>query len=136
MAVQPCDVNLDMTTNWFTEARYGLFIHYGLYSLLERGEWVWNREAIPRHEYKALAASFTAKRFDADSLCRVTLDAGMRYVILTTMHHEGFRLYPTDLSAFRIGNSGASGRDLVAETIAAAHTPPESRSLSQPQQLV
>ncbi|MEI6492955.1 MAG: alpha-L-fucosidase [Verrucomicrobiota bacterium] len=109
-----------MTTNWFTEARYGLFIHYGLYSLLERGEWVWNREAIPRHEYKALAASFTAKRFDADSLCRVALDAGMRYVILTTMHHEGFRLYPTDLSDFHIGNSGASGRDLVAEIIAAA----------------
>ena len=57
------------TNNWFTEARYGLFIHYGLYSLLERGEWVWNREEIPLEEYKQLAARFTAKDFDADRLC-------------------------------------------------------------------
>jgi alpha-L-fucosidase len=108
------------STDWFTEARYGLFIHYGLYSLLERGEWVWNREEIPLEEYKQLAARFTAKDFDADRLCRMAVDAGMRYVVLTTMHHEGFRLYPTELSDFHIGNSGAAGRDLVAEIIAAA----------------
>jgi alpha-L-fucosidase len=105
---------------WFTEARYGLFIHYGLYSLLERGEWVWNREEIPREEYKQLAERFTAKDFDADALCRMAVDAGMRYVVLTTMHHEGFRLYPTELSDFHIGNSAAADRDLVAEIIAAA----------------
>jgi len=58
-----------MNDSWFPEARYGLFIHYGLYSLLERGEWVWNREAIPREEYKALASRFTEKNFDADKLC-------------------------------------------------------------------
>jgi len=45
-----------VTNNWFTEARYGLFIHYGLYSLLGRAEWVWNREEIPLEEYKQLAA--------------------------------------------------------------------------------
>ena len=109
-----------MNTDWFTEARYGLFIHYGLYTLLERGEWVWNREEIPLSEYKALAGRFTAKDFNADRLCRMAVDAGMRYVVLTTMHHEGFRLYPTALSDFHIGNSGAAGRDLVAEIIAAA----------------
>ena len=109
-----------MKETWFTEARYGLFIHYGLYSLLERGEWVWNREEIPLEEYKSLASRFTAKDFDADQLCHMAVDAGTRYVVLTTMHHEGFRLYPTELSGFHIGNSGATGRDLVAETIAAA----------------
>ncbi len=57
------------TNNWFTEARYGLFIHYGLYSLLERGKWVWNREEILLEEYKQLADRFTAKDFDADRLC-------------------------------------------------------------------
>ena len=107
-------------TDWFTKARYGLFIHYGLYSLLERGEWVWNREESPREEYKSLAARFTAKDFDAARLCRMAVDAGMHYVVLTTMHHEGFRLYPTALSDFHIGNSAAAGHDLVAETIAAA----------------
>jgi len=111
---------LQMNNSWFTEARYGLFIHYGLYSLLERGEWVWNREMIPREEYEALAKRFTAENFDADRLCRMAVNAGMRYVVLTTMHHEGFRLYPTELSDFHIGNSGAGGRDLVAEIIAAA----------------
>jgi alpha-L-fucosidase len=109
-----------MKCTWLPQARYGLFIHYGLYSLLERGEWVWNREEIPLAEYKQLAARFTAKDFDADRLCRMAVDAGMRYVVLTTMHHEGFRLYPTALSDFHIGNSGAAGRDLVAEMIAAA----------------
>jgi len=106
--------------NWFSEVRYGLVIHYGLYSLLERGEWAWNREEISRDEYKALANRFTAENFDADRLCRLAVDAGMRYVVFTTMHHEGFRLYPTKLSDFHIGESAAKGRDLVAEIIAAA----------------
>jgi len=106
--------------DWFVGARYGLFVHYGLYSLMGRGEWVWNREEIPGEEYRALAGRFTAENFDADRLCRMAVDAGMRYIVFTTMHHEGFRLYPTDLSDFHIGNSGASGRDLVAEVIAAA----------------
>ena len=109
-----------MNNSWFPEARYGLIIHYGLYTLLERGEWVWNREEIPREEYKGLAERFTAEKFDADRLCRMAVDAGMRYVVFTTMHHDGFRLYPTGLSDFHIGNSRAAGRDLVAEMIAAA----------------
>ena len=113
-------MKMTTSTDWFTQARYGLFIHYGLYSLLERGEWVWNREEIPLEKYKQLSARFTAKDFDADRLCRMAVDAGMRYVVLTTMHHEGFRLYPTELSDFHIGNSGAAGRDLAAEIIAAA----------------
>jgi alpha-L-fucosidase len=107
-------------SSWFAEARYGLFVHYGLYSLLERGEWVWNREEIPREEYKELAARFTAEDFDADRICGMAMDAGMRYVVFTTMHHEGFRLYPTELSDFHIGNSGAAGRDLVGEMVSAA----------------
>ncbi len=52
-------------TNWYVKARYGLFIHYGLYSLLGRGEWALNREQIPLAEYQALAQKFTAKNFDA-----------------------------------------------------------------------
>jgi len=98
---------------WFREARYGLFVHYGLYSLLERAEWVWNREEIPAAEYRALADRFTAERFDADALCNLAARAGMRYVVLTTMHHEGFRLYDTALSDFSTGKTAArcpSGR--------------------------
>ena len=78
-----------MNNTWFSEARYGLFIHYGLYLLLERGEWVWNREEIPIEEYKKLADRFTAEHFDADRLCRMAVDAVMRNVVLTTMHQSG-----------------------------------------------
>lgn len=104
---------------WFKEARYGMFIHYGLYSLLERGEWVWNREEIPFDEYTALADRFTAEKFDAEALCDLAVRCGMRYVVLTTMHHEGFRLYDTALSDFSTAETAAK-RDLVAELIAAA----------------
>lgn len=104
---------------WFKEARYGLFVHYGLYSLLERGEWVWNREEIPFDQYTKLADKFTAEKFDAYAFCDLAVRAGMRYIVFTTMHHEGFRLYDTKLSDFCVTKTAAK-RDLVAELIAAA----------------
>jgi alpha-L-fucosidase len=108
-----------MKKNWFSDARYGMFVHYGLYSLLARGEWAWNRELIPAEEYRALADRFTAERFDADALCRLAVRGGMRYIVLTTMHHDGFRLYDTKLSPFNTVQTAAR-RDLVRETVEAA----------------
>ncbi len=104
--------------NWFVEARYGLFVHYGLYSLLERGEWVMNRERLTQAEMRVLAGRFTAARFDAGRLCDLAVAGGMRYITLTTMHHDGFRLYDSELSDFNAMR--ACGRDLVAEVVAAA----------------
>jgi len=109
----------DAHVSWFTQARFGLFVHYGLYSLLGRGEWVRNREVIARDEYAALASQFTAERFDANALCDLALSAGMRYIVLTTMHHDGFRLYDTQLSDFCAARTAAK-RDLIAELVAAA----------------
>jgi alpha-L-fucosidase len=106
-------------TTWFTAARFGMFVHYGLYSLLGRGEWVLNREGIPVEEYKKLADRFTAEKFDPDAICDLAIRAGMRYIVLTTMHHDGFRLYDTALSDFCTTKTAAK-RDLVAETITAA----------------
>jgi alpha-L-fucosidase len=105
--------------SWFSDARYGMFVHYGLYSLLARGEWVMNRERISRDEYAKLAGEFTAEHFDADALCDLAVRAGMRYIVLTTMHHDGFRLYDSDLSDYTTAKTAAR-RDLVAEVIAAA----------------
>ncbi len=110
---------MDEKLNMFCEWRYGLFIHYGLYSLLERAEWVWNREELPTADYVALANRFTAEKFDAEALCDLAVRAGMRYVVLTTMHHEGFRLYDTALSDFNTVKTAAR-RDLVAEVVVAA----------------
>jgi alpha-L-fucosidase len=112
-------MSMNQDLKMFSELRYGLFIHYGLYSLLGRAEWVWNREEIPAEEYRALANRFTAEKFDAEAVCDLAVRAGMRYVVLTTMHHEGFRLYDTALSAFNTMRTAAR-RDLVAELVGAA----------------
>lgn len=104
---------------WFAEARYGLFIHYGLYSLLGRGEWVLSREQIPIDEYKKLAGQFTAEKFDADDLVgRAKKDWGMKYACLTTKHHDGFCLYDSQQTDFTAPKT-ACGRDLVKEFVAA-----------------
>ncbi|MBC2602542.1 alpha-L-fucosidase [Puniceicoccus vermicola] len=103
----------------FSDLRFGMFIHFGLYSLVGRGEWSANRERFSGEELRNLRDQFSAESYDPDALCRKAQAAGMRYVVLTTMHHEGFRLYPTELSDLHIGNSHCK-RDLVDETIEAA----------------
>lgn len=109
----------ESTKDWFRKARYGLFIHYGLYSLLGRGEWVMNREGIPREEYAKLAERFTAENFDANELARrASQDWGMKYAVLTTKHHDGFCLYDSQLTDFTAPRTAAK-RDLVAEFVEA-----------------
>jgi len=76
----------------FVNARLGMFIHFGVYSLLGRGEWVFNKERIPEAEYRALADRFTAERFDADEYAGRAKAFGAQYLCLTTMHHDGFCL--------------------------------------------
>jgi len=103
---------------WFRDARYGLFLHYGLYSLLGRHEWVQLREKIPVAEYAKLADQFTAERFDADEIARFALACGMRYVNITTRHHDSFCLFKTGQTDFHVLNTPC-GRDLVGELAAA-----------------
>jgi alpha-L-fucosidase len=108
-----------MTQHWFADARYGMFIHYGVYSLLGRGEWVLNKEQIPIPEYKKLANKFTAEKLDFDYLLsKARNDWGMRYATLTTKHQEGFCLFDSKLTDFKSTNSGAK-RDIVAEFVKA-----------------
>jgi len=104
----------EATRQWFREARYGLFLHYGLYSLLGRHEWVQLREKIPVAEYAKLKDRFTAEGFDAERIARFAVDCGMKYVNLTTRHHDSFCLFETKETEFNSVNSPA-GRDLVKE---------------------
>ena len=99
---------------WFKEARYGLFLHYGLYSLLGRHEWVQFKEKIPVADIEKLASRFTASGFDAGAIADLAVDAGMRYVNLTTRHHDSFCLFRTRETEFNSLNAPC-GRDLVAE---------------------
>ncbi|MGI9257105.1 MAG: alpha-L-fucosidase [Salinispira sp.] len=102
----------------FINARFGMFVHYGLYSLRGQDPWYLNKEKIPLCEYKKLAEQFTAREYNADKLCAMAQRAGMKYICLTTMHHDGFMLYDSALSEFNSVRYG--GRDLVQETIEAA----------------
>ena len=106
-------------TDWFEKARYGLFIHFGLYSMLGRGEWVVNREEISPEELRGIADRFRPDLFDAEHIADLAVAGGMRYLVFTTMHHEGYRMYHSDLTDFCSTKKGPK-RDFVAEIIAAA----------------
>ncbi|MCX7818711.1 MAG: alpha-L-fucosidase [Kiritimatiellae bacterium] len=103
---------------WFREAKFGLFIHYGLDSLLGRGEWVLFHENIPIAEYKTLRDRFSASKFDARAIAGLAAEAGMRYVNLVGKHCDSFCLWATDTTDFNSARSPAR-RDLVAEMAAA-----------------
>ncbi|WP_265520250.1 alpha-L-fucosidase [Oerskovia flava] len=104
--------------DWFTQARFGLFVHFGLYSVAARHEWVMTREQIPVADYERYAQVFDPDRFDAPALVRAAQEAGMGYVVLTTKHHDGFALWDTRESDY--STQTTVGRDLVAELVEAA----------------
>ncbi len=99
----------------FERMAYGMFIHWGLYSQLGRGEWVMNREKIPKEEYKKLRDTFTAKDFDGRKIASIARQAGMKYITLTSRHHDGFSLYDTrGLTDHDVMHTPA-GRDLIKD---------------------
>jgi alpha-L-fucosidase len=106
--------NRDARMLWWRDATFGMFIHWGLYSIPGRGEWVMNRENIPVTEYEKLAWQFNPRHFDPRAWARLAKDAGMKYMVLTTKHHEGFCLWDSKLTDFTSVRTAAR-RDLVRE---------------------
>ena len=104
------------SVKWFREARFGMFIHWGIYSVLGRHEWAMCYERIPRDQYRPLADRFKPKKNAAKEWVRVARQAGMRYLCLTTRHHDGFSLFDSHASDFTAPKT-ACGRDLVAEYV-------------------
>ena len=104
---------------WWHEAKFGMFIHFGLYSLIGRHEWVMEMEGIPVAEYEKLAERFNPKPNAAREWARLAKRAGMRYMVMTTKHHEGFCLFDTEFTDY-CAPKRACGRDLVAEFVEAA----------------
>lgn len=103
---------------WWHEARFGMFVHWGLYSQLGRHEWVMNRERIPIAEYEKLADSWRPKERPAREWARLAAQAGMKYMVMTTKHHEGFCLWDTQQTDYNAVKHGP-GRDLVREYVEA-----------------
>jgi alpha-L-fucosidase len=114
---------------WFRHDKFGLFIHWGLYSIPagywkgERspgiGEWIMNRMKIPVTEYGKLAARFNPVKFDADAWAKLAADAGMKYVVITSKHHDGFALFKSGVSDFNMVDATPFKRDVVKELAAA-----------------
>jgi alpha-L-fucosidase len=99
---------------WFKDAKFGMFIHYGLYSQLGRGEWVQLRDTVPFEDYIKLKDSFSPTGFDAEFIVVLAKKAGMKYITITSKHHEGFCLFDTKATDYNSVDSPAR-RDLIGE---------------------
>lgn len=108
----------EKSVRWFREARYGMFIHFGLYSLLGRHEWALCYERIPFEAYRKLARRFNPRRLNVQEWADIAGKSGMRYMCLTTRHHEGFALFDSKASDFNSVNAPL-GRDVVREYVEA-----------------
>ncbi len=111
---QPAPQNLE-ARQWFNEARFGLFVHWGVYSILGDGEWVMNNQNIPIDAYEKLPAFFNPIGFDADEWVKMAKDAGMKYITITSRHHDGFSLFDTKTSTYDIVDSTPYGRDILKQ---------------------
>ncbi len=113
------DKDREQRMKWWHEARFGMFIHWGLYSVLGRHEWVMEDEGIPVAEYEQLAKRFKPKPNAARDWARLAKQAGQKYMVMTTKHHEGFCHFDTKLTDYCAPKQGP-GRDLVKEYVEAA----------------
>ena len=103
---------------WFDEARFGMTIHWGLYSILARGEWAQYIERIPLREYAKLAEQFKPDSCEPEQWVKLAKETGMKYVVLTTRHHDGFCLFDSEVSDFTSVKTAAR-RDFVADYVKA-----------------
>jgi len=110
---------------WFKNARFGMMIHWGLYSILggewkgqrikNIGEWVMHSCEIPISEYEQLAKIFNPIYFDAEEWVRLARDAGMEYIVITSKHHDGFCLFKSEVDSYNSVDATPFGRDIIAE---------------------
>lgn len=108
---------------WWREARFGMFIHWGVYSLPAGtwdgrqiggiGEWIMNRGKIPVADYQRMAKDFNPVKYDPDAWVKMAKDAGMKYIVITSKHHDGFALFETKASKWNVVDATVYGKDLL-----------------------
>ena len=106
----------DRRMEWYRDARFGMFIHWGLYAIPARGEWVRSTEQIPKEDYMKYFEEFNPVDFEPRKWAKAAKEAGMKYMVLTAKHHDGFCLFDSQYTDFKSTNTKC-GRDLVAEYV-------------------
>lgn len=115
---QPTKENLD-NRKWFEEARFGVFIHWGVYSILGDGEWVMNNQNFGVKEYELLPKFFNPIDFDAKAWTKLFKQSGAKYITFTSRHHDGFSMWHTKHSPYNIVDATPFKRDIVKELVEA-----------------
>lgn len=124
-------MTLEENKKWFKEAKFGMMVHFGLYSVLggeykdfrsgyddtstANAEWIRSKAKIPKDEYVKLTKVFNPIFFDAEEWVKLAKDAGMQYIVVTSKHHEGFCLFKSDVDDFNVVDATPFGRDIIAE---------------------
>ena len=121
----PAPKSQDEKMQWFREAKFGLFIHWGLYAIPAGewkgqfipgiGEWIMNRAKVPVTEYERLALQFNPTKFNAEEWVKMAEDAGMRYLVITSKHHDGFAMYGSKYSLYNVVDATPWHRDPLKE---------------------
>jgi len=116
-------LNKDERMEWWREARFGMFIHWGVYSLPAGiwdgrqiggiGEWIMNRGKIPVADYQRMARQFNPVNYNPDAWVKMAKDAGMKYIVITSKHHDGFALFETKASKWNVVDATVYGKDLL-----------------------
>ena len=118
LSYQPSPTNLQARKD-FQDAKFGMFIHWGIYSLMADGEWVMYTRKIPYAQYTKLAQNFNPIHFDADAWVQLAKQAGMKYITITSRHHDGFSMFDTKASNYNIVQATPYKRDPLKELAAA-----------------
>src|ERR1700735_3992663 len=115
----------DARMSWWREARFGMFIHWGVYSVPAGyyhgkpvpgiGEWIMNKGKIPMAEYQQFAGEFDPTNFNADAWVKIARDAGMKYIVITSKHHDGFAMFPSQASPWNIHDATSWRHDPLKE---------------------
>jgi alpha-L-fucosidase len=104
---------------WFQDAKFGLFVHWGIYSQMAGGgdlgvaEWIMNSKEIPEKQYELLAGFFNPTQFDPAEWVRIVKDAGMKYITITSKHHDGFAMFDSEISDYNIVDATPYGKDII-----------------------
>ncbi|MEO8171746.1 MAG: alpha-L-fucosidase [Sediminibacterium sp.] len=124
------EVSKEERMKWWREARFGMFIHWGVYAqfagvyngheqLRGGAEWIMNRSKIPVAEYQAMAKQFNPVKFDADAWVKTAKNAGMKYIVITAKHHDGFAMFKSNASKWNIADATPYGKDVLKDLAAA-----------------